>query len=106
MSFYLCCVFIPDGYIYVYDHVSYYSGKPVGLCVAVLVEIVLECTFSKSPKSDLKSGSSNMGNQGKMVFLGKFSGVVGEILGNLVFGWFLVFGCGCCPIIFFWDLCV
>ena len=67
VSFYLCCVFIPDGYIYVYDHVSYYSGKPVGLCVAVLVENVLECTFSKSPKTDLKSGSSNVENQGKMV---------------------------------------
>jgi hypothetical protein len=53
--------------------VSYYSGKPVGLCVAVLVEIVLECTFSKSPKTDLKSGSSNVENQGKMVF-GEFSG--------------------------------
>ena len=65
---------------------SYYSGKPVGLCVAVLVEIVLECTFSKSPKTDLKSGSSNVENQGKMGFWGSSRGVVGEILGNLVFG--------------------
>ena len=59
---------------------------PVVLDMPVLVGLVLECTFSKSPKTDLKSGSSNVENQGEMVFLGKFMGGSRENLGNLVFG--------------------
>ena len=63
---------------------------PVGLRVAVLVEIVVEWNSSVTLEIVLNMGSSNMGNQGKMGFSWDLSGGSREILGNLVF--WLVFG--------------
>ena len=63
--------------------------NPVVLDMAVLVDLVVKWASSVILEIALIWGSSNTKKQGKMVFGKVHGGIVGGILGNLVFGGYL-----------------